>query len=589
MQLKVRKISVGDTIRPADVPAVLSAHGIGFNAVSCDNWSWSDCNPRVDFRIAHTGDSILLHFRVKDGELRAMATCDGGRVWEDSCCEFFLSPDCDGNYYNFECNCLGVLLLHGGEGTDRPDAPRHAYDEVKRWSSLQESGSAKTGLVPGSPTPVGTDLEWDLVEIIPASALFNHRIPSFDGRKMRANFYKCGDLLSSPHFLSWAPISLPEPKFHCPEFFGDLEFEAYSLQELRTVAGAFELKGEIKDITPLGNGLINDTFRIVTTQDAPDYVLQRINDAVFRDVDMLQHNIEVVTGHIRSKLEAEGVDDIDRKVLNFIRVRGSDKTYVLQGGKYWRVSVMIRDAMTFETVNPEYSYYAGKAFGDFEAKLLDVAGTLGETIPDFHNMELRSRQLKQAIADDKAGRVADPQVQEIIRFLSEYDCQMCAAERLHREGKLPKRICHCDTKVNNMLFDKQGNVLCVIDLDTVMPSFVFSDFGDFMRTAGNTVAEDSPETDKVAFRMDIFEAFARGYLESASSFLTPIEREYLPYAVLLFPYMQAVRFFADYLNGDTYYKIKYPDHNLVRTRNQIALFKSALSHLEQMKEVLCHR
>ena len=151
------------------------------------------------------------------------------------------------------------------------------------------------------------------------------------------------------------------------------------------------------------------------------------------------------------------------------------------------------------------------------------------------------------------------------------------------EGKLPKHINHCDTKVNNMMFDKFGNVLCVIDLDTTMPSFVFSDFGDFLRTAANTVAEDSPEVDKVAFRMDIFKAFAKGYLESASCFLTPIEKENLPYAALLFPYMQAVRFFADYINGDTYYKIKYPEHNLVRTRNQVALFHSALSCVPEMK------
>ena len=137
-----------------------------------------------------------------------------------------------------------------------------------------------------------------------------------------------------------------------------------------------------------------------------------------------------------------------------------------------------------------------------------------------------------------------------------------------------------------MLFDKDGNILCVIDLDTLMPSFVFSDFGDFLRTAANTVAEDSPEVEKVDFRMDIFEAFAKGYLESANVFLTPIEKENLPYAACLFPYMQAVRFFADYINGDTYYKIKYPEHNLVRTRNQVALFHAAMAKVPAMKEFI---
>ena len=161
--------------------------------------------------------------------------------------------------------------------------------------------------------------------------------------------------------------------------------------------------------------------------------------------------------------------------------------------------------------------------------------------------------------------------------------EMCKAEQLHREGKLPKRVCHCDTKVNNMMFDDKGNVLCVIDLDTLMPSYVFSDFGDFLRTAANPVAEDSPEVEKVDFDMEIFKAFSRGYIRGTKSFLTPIEKENLPYAACLFPFMQAVRFFADYINGDTYYKTKYPEHNLVRTRNQMALFRSAMAKVPQMK------
>ena len=201
-------------------------------------------------------------------------------------------------------------------------------------------------------------------------------------------------------------------------------------------------------------------------------------------------------------------------------------------------------------------------------------------------MELRARQLHEAVSADKAGRMAHPEVRSILADLLRYEDQMCKAERLHREGRLPKRICHCDTKVNNMLFDDDGNVLCVIDLDTVMPSFVFSDFGDFLRTAANTVAEDDPAVEKVTFRMDIFEAFAKGYLEGAGSFLTPIEIENLPYAACLFPYMQAVRFFADYINGDSYYKITYPEHNLVRTRNQVALFHAALAQVPAMKAVI---
>jgi Ser/Thr protein kinase RdoA (MazF antagonist) len=303
-------------------------------------------------------------------------------------------------------------------------------------------------------------------------------------------------------------------------------------------------------------------------------------------VDLLQNNIVSVTSHIRRKLEAAGASDVDRKVLTFIPLKDSDQTYYFDGESYWRVSLFIEDAYTYETVDPEYSYYAGRSFGHFEAMLADIPDTLGETIPDFHNMELRARQLDEAVAADSVGRMAEEEVQEILKEILIHREEMCKAERMHREGLLPKRICHCDTKVNIMMFDASGEVLCVIDLDTVMPSFVFSDFGDFLRTAANKVAEDDPRIEMVEFDMEIFKAFAKGYIESASVFLTPVERENLPYAAALFPYMQAVRFFADYINGDTYYKIKYPVHNLVRTRNQMALFRSVIEHLPQMKEYI---
>ena len=342
----------------------------------------------------------------------------------------------------------------------------------------------------------------------------------------------------------------------------------------------FDIQGHILGIKPLGNGLINDTL-LVRTDGPDDYVLQRINDAIFRDVDLLQHNIDCATAHIRRKLA--GDPDIGRKVLTFLPCRETGKSYWTDGKAFWRVSVFIKDAYTYELVDPEYSYFAGKAFGHFEAMLADIPDRLGETIPDFHNMELRARQLHEAVQADAAGRMAEPEVRAILADLLPHEEEMCKAERMYREGILPKRICHCDTKVNNMLFDADGNILCVIDLDTLMPSFVFSDYGDFLRTAANAVAEDDPHVDRVRFRMDIFEAFTRGYLESARVFLTPVERDNLPYAACLFPYMQAVRFFTDYINGDTYYKIKYPEHNLVRTRNQVALFHAAMDQVPAME------
>ena len=354
------------------------------------------------------------------------------------------------------------------------------------------------------------------------------------------------------------------------------------MERLKEIAGFFAIDSTVKEILPLGSGLINDTYRVLAASGS-GYVLQRINNAIFKDVELLQHNIEAVTGHIRAKLVAAGTPDVGRKVLEFIPVKGSSKTYWTDGNEYWRVSKLIEESMTIDTVSPEYSYFAGKAFGEFQAMLADLPEKLGETIPDFHNMELRARQLREAVAADAAGRMASEEVKDILEEMEKHMDDMCVAEQLHREGRLPKRICHCDTKVSNMLFDKDGNVLCVIDLDTVMPSFVFSDYGDFMRTAANPVAEDSPELEKVDFDMDIFKSFTKGYLESASVFLTPVEKENLPYAAALFPFMQAVRFFADYINGDIYYKTTYPEHNLVRTRNQMALFRSVMSKMDAMK------
>lgn len=356
---------------------------------------------------------------------------------------------------------------------------------------------------------------------------------------------------------------------------------------LNKVVSHFDINGRAVDIKPLGNGLINDTYLVATEGDAPDYVLQRINHAIFTDVDTLMTNIRAVTSHIRAKLTTAGETDIDRKVLTFVPVCGEEKYYFHDGENYWRMMVFIPGSHTFEAVNPVSSRNAGRVFGHFQAMLVDIDADLKESIPDFHNMEFRLRQLREAVASDPAGRVAE--VRPILDELEKRADEMTKAERFHREGKLPKRICHCDTKVNNMMFDDEGNILCVIDLDTVMPSFIFSDYGDFLRTGANKLAEDDPDIDRVEFDMDIFKAFTEGYLSSAKGFLTPLEVENLPYAAALFPYMQAVRFLTDYINGDNYYKIKYPDHNLVRTRNQFKLLQSVEEHTPEMKQFIAEK
>ena len=356
------------------------------------------------------------------------------------------------------------------------------------------------------------------------------------------------------------------------------------MKELLNIIQQFPEVKEVKDIRPLNSGLINKTYLVETaSSETPNYILQCINHHIFTDVDLLQHNIEVATAHIRKKLEANGESEIERKVLRFLPTP-EGKTYYFDGEGYWRVCEFIAGSQTLEAVTPESSYLAGLKFGEFQAMLADIPETLGEIIPNFHNMEFRLQQLREAVADNKSGRLTE--VQSIVDAIEADAEKMCQAEILFREGKLPKHICHCDTKVSNMLFDEDGQVLCVIDLDTIMPSFIFSDFGDFLRTAANTGKEDEGDLEKVQFNMEVFKPFAKGYLESARSFLTPLEIEMLPFAAQLFPYMQAVRFLADYINGDTYYHTQYAEHNLVRTKAQYKLYQEACLAEPAMKEYI---
>lgn len=362
------------------------------------------------------------------------------------------------------------------------------------------------------------------------------------------------------------------------------------MDKLERIIRQFSVKGTlVREIAPLGNGWINDTYKVTTDQE--EYVLQRINNRIFPDVALMQDNILKVTSHIRKRLEQRGEKDISRKTLTVIpTVDGAP--YIFSDGEYWRMTLYIKDSRTYEQITPRLARLTGKAFGDFHRMLSDLpAESLGYTIENFHNMEFRLEQFRCAMKENRAGRMEEKaegslSVKKMAEELSGRGEEMCKAERLGREGRLPRRITHCDTKVNNILFSLQDEFLCVIDLDTVMPGFVLSDFGDFIRTAGNTAAEDEPDTAKVSLNMEIFREFAAGYLETAREFLTPVETETLPFGAKLLTYMQTVRFLTDYLNGDIYYKIKYPEHNIVRSRAQFALLKSIESHERQMQEFI---
>ena len=354
---------------------------------------------------------------------------------------------------------------------------------------------------------------------------------------------------------------------------------------MKNILNQFAIPNEVADPKPLKIGFINDSFIVRAKHEGEkSYFLQRINHHIFQNVEGLQQNIRKVTDHIRRKLTEAGETDIDRKVLELVPTKDGKLYYCTPEGDYWRVYVLIENAHSQEKVTPASAELAGEAFGRFQCQLADLPfDELCESIPNFHNIEFRLKQLDEALAADSVGRKAA--CADIIEAINSRREDMCLAERLFREGKLPKHINHCDTKVNNILFDDAGRPICIVDLDTVMPGFVLSDFGDFMRTAANTGLEDDPNLENIHVDLQIFEAYTRGYLKHAT-FLSAIEKELLPYGCRLLSYMQTVRFFTDYINGDTYYKIQYPEHNLVRTRAQPRLLEEQEKVADQMTAII---
>jgi len=353
------------------------------------------------------------------------------------------------------------------------------------------------------------------------------------------------------------------------------------MTELLAITRNFQFPGDVTEISSFGEGMINSTYRVTLKDTKTQYILQKINHHIFQDVEMLQSNIQRITDHIRHKLVEAGEGDVERKTITLIPAV-DNKLFYFDGENYWRMMILISESKTFEAVTPAYAYEAGEAFGQFQSMLTDLPGEpLGETIPNFHNMEFRLMQFREAVSADSVGRLSG--VTELVNEIEKRAYEMCQCNRLYREGKLARRINHCDTKVNNILFDTDGKVLCVIDLDTAMPGFVMSDFGDFMRTAANTGKEDDIDLNNVSFNMEIFKSYTTGYLESAKAFLTPIEIQLLPFGARLLTYMQLTRFLADYLNGDTYYKINNPLHNLQRSKAQFKLLVSIEDNYPEME------
>lgn len=358
--------------------------------------------------------------------------------------------------------------------------------------------------------------------------------------------------------------------------------------KLSEAQGAFALPGPVKSCTRYGSGHINDTFLLVCDVDGTDrkYILQRMNHEVFKDPVGLMKNVTGVTSFLRKKIIASGGDP-DRETLNVVMTKDGESYYKDSLGNYWRVYLFIEGATCYDQVEkPEDFYQSGKAFGHFQRMLSDYpAEELTETIPGFHDTPKRFETFKQAVKDDICGRAAG--VQDEIRFVMEREADTHAAADLLAAGKIPLRVTHNDTKLNNiMIDDKTGEAICIIDLDTIMPGISVFDFGDSIRFGANTAAEDETDLSKVSLSLPLYEIYTKGFLEGCAGSLTQAERDLLPMGAKLMTFECGMRFLTDYLQGDTYFKIHRENHNLDRTRTQFGLVADMEKKWDEMKAIV---
>ena len=354
---------------------------------------------------------------------------------------------------------------------------------------------------------------------------------------------------------------------------------------IENIVNEFEVEGKVVEYVPFGNGHINET-KLVTMDNGVQYVLQRINKNVFKRPDLLMENYVGVTKFIRKKIEEMGGDPL-REVLNAIYTKDGKPYTIDEEGQYWRLLVYVTESMSYDKVErPEQFYDSAVSFGDFQYMLRDYpAETLHETIVNFHNTPDRFRQLTEAIENDAKGRLAEVAAEvEFARARQEFAGTL---ERAHAEGKLPLRVTHNDTKLNNILFDSNtGKALCVVDLDTIMPGYSVNDFGDSIRFGATTALEDETDLSKVNFDISLYELYVKGFIEGAKGGLTEGELEMLPIGAIMMTFECGMRFLADYLNGDTYFRIHRPSHNLDRCRNQFKLVADMEAQLDQMKAIV---
>ncbi len=352
-----------------------------------------------------------------------------------------------------------------------------------------------------------------------------------------------------------------------------------SEHDLRRIAHQFQIFGEFFGAEPYGSGHINDTYRVVFDQAGTRvrYIFQRINHLVFKNPVAVMENISRVTTHLGAKLAGE--KDRSRRALALVPAHDSSSYHCDEQGNYWRAYLFVERARTYDAVeSPAQAFEGAKAFGHFQKMLADLpAPRLHDTIPDFHHTPKRFAALEQTIAADVVNRAktAKPEIEFALRHKSIVGVLL--------DAKLPERVTHNDTKFNNvMLDDATGEGICVVDLDTLMPGLALYDFGDTVRTATSPTKEDERDLSKVTMRFPMFEALVRGYLSETGGFLTPAEKRLLAFSGKLITFEIGIRFLADHLAGDVYFKVHREGHNLDRARTQFKLIES----IEQQEELM---
>lgn len=348
----------------------------------------------------------------------------------------------------------------------------------------------------------------------------------------------------------------------------------------KEIAALFAVKGQVLSSERYGSGHINETY-LVKTDASVQYILQKINDSIFQDVPALMKNIASVTDYLATK------DPDPRHTLRLVRTLKGEDFLRDENGGWWRMLDFVTDSICLQAAESGEDFYlSAVAFGNFQRQLADFpADTLSETIPKFHDTRDRYRQFHEALEKDVCGRKAS--VQAEIDFVLAREKEAGTLMNLLEEGKLPLRVTHNDTKLNNILFDAATRKpVCVIDLDTVMPGLAAFDYGDSIRFGASTGAEDEKDLSKVEMSLELFEMYSRGFLESCASALTALEKETLPMGAKLMTLECGVRFLTDYLSGDTYFRIHRPEHNLDRCRTQFKLVADMEKKWPQMQQIV---